>query len=538
MRNLSSKFLRMKRSAGVTYLARRCFGTRALGLDYGESPICGLAHYRTNSTIYYSARTNYFTCNNRSFSSVATLGKDSFISKSDTESIPFILADIGEGIAEVELLQWFVSPGDHVSQFDRICEVQSDKATVEITSRYDGTVEALSGKAGDMLKVGSPLLHISVVSTGENANDEISDHSMKALTTLHNVDDEQDKLQIPSVASKFTIKGDGEDKSDDKLETESGKVLATPAVRRLGMQYKLDLSTIMGTGPKGRVLKADVLKLLRDSGRYKGDNLAPESSPQQQPHSEKGVLPGSMAPTESVVNAPSGQDITVPIRGYHRLMVKSMTAALKIPHMVYSDEINMNALRACREELKPLAESHGIKLSYLPFCLKAASLAMAEYPAINSSLDAESFIATYHGNHNIGVAMDTARGLAVPVVKACQDLSILEIAKELNRLHHAASEGSLSESDISGATFSLSNIGAMGGTYMSPIVTPPQVAIGAMGKIQRLPRFVGDRVEEAFIMNISWGGDHRAIDGATMARFSNQWKAYMESPASMIFSLK
>ena len=318
------------------------------------------------------------------------------------------------------------------------------------------------------------------------------------------------------------------------------------------MDYDLDLGNMVGTGPKGRILKADVMKLLKDSGLL--DEQVKSDAKQPAP---------SQVSQEAVV-----EDTIVEIKGYNRLMVKSMTASLQIPHMCYSDEINMNAILQCRQELKPLAESHGIKLSLLPFAIKAASLAMKEYPVVNSTLNVEEYKLTYRANHNVGVAMDTPRGLAVPVVKDCQNLSVMDIALELERLkklvrnvmcrsvaclavtvdfgsrvittHSKASEGALAESDITDATFTLSNIGAIGGTYMSPIVTSPQVAIGAMGRIQRLPRFVDDsfNVEETHIMQISWGGDHRVIDGATMARFSNQWKEYMESPMSMVFAMK
>mmetsp|Transcript_2071 Transcript_2071/g.3846 ORF Transcript_2071/g.3846 Transcript_2071/m.3846 type:complete len:178 (+) Transcript_2071:1-534(+) len=177
----------------------------------------------------------------------------------------------------------------------------------------------------------------------------------------------------------------------------------------------------------------------------------------------------------------------------------------------------------------------------MPFFVKAASLALTKYPVLNSTIDVEEMKLTYHAGHDVGVAVDTERGLAVPVVRGCEKKSVLEIAVELGRLYSLAAEGNLSEADITKPTFTLSNIGAIGGTYMSPVVLPPQVAIGAMGKIQRLPRFINDhsdQVEAARIMPISWGGDHRAVDGATMARFSNLWKSYVENPSLMMFAMR
>lgn len=366
-----------------------------------------------------------------------------------TKIIPFLLADIGEGIAEVELLQWFVEPGDRVAQFDRVCEVQSDKATVEITSRFDGVVDSLNGQVGDMISVGSPLLHVAVEDDG-SAPATVAGGSSDAAAasasppasvapTLNNIDDTEDRLHIPQVASSFPDYGHGDETTTDgqkRAEPAKGKALATPAVRKLGMEHGIDLSIIMGTGPKGRVLKADILKIIKArEGPVAVNQLSSTSS------TARTSMPSSSAmksPSSQVEIIP-GEDTIVPIRGYNRLMVKSMTESLQVPQMVYSDEVDMTALKAVREDLKPIAAAQSVKLSYLPFLIKAASLSITDYPVLNSSINAEDFTLTYHGDHSIGVAMDTPRGLAVPVVKHCQALSILDIAKELSRLQEAVS---------------------------------------------------------------------------------------------------
>lgn len=432
--------------------------------------------------------------------------------------IPFILADIGEGISEVELLQWYVEKGDRIAQFDRVCEVQSDKATVEISSRYDGVVQSLNGKVGEIMRVGSPLLHIAVADSEASSDETQGGDRFHSDNVLHSINDQQDQLHIPNKKIEFKDVSVSENSHSPPVK----KVLTTPAVRKLGMENKIDLSSISGSGPHGRILKGDVLQLLHANA-----NLTVN----------EGIE--SLASTERVnPTILSDEDETVPIRGYNRLMCKTMTASLQIPHMCYADEINMNAVLKCRRDLNPIAEANGVKLSLLAFVIKAASLAMKEYRVINSSLDADQYTLTYKANHNIGIAMDTPRGLVVPVIKGCQNLSIFDIAREIERLKQCALNFQLTEEDITGGTFTISNIGAIGGTYMSPIVSSPQVAIGAMGKIQRLPRFVGEKVEEVNIMQISWGGDHRVIDGATMARFSNRWKQYLESPITMLMSMK
>jgi len=453
----------------------------------------------------------------------------------NTNSTPFLLADIGEGINEVELLQWFVSPGDTVVQFDRICEVQSDKAAVEITSRFDGVVESLCGNVGDMMFVGKPLLYITTaggdgVGTAASVEAEAQDVPM---TSLNNVHSEEDRLNIAS--AEDTNYSNSYEGKDESITAQQTKVLTSPSVRKLGKENNIDLRTIIGTGPKGRVLKSDVLKVIdMNSGVTVAKSTTPSSSAMESSNNN---------PHKSFVSSPTNEEDTViPIRGYNRLMVKSMTSSLEVPHMVYADEINVNALTEVRDSLRPLAKDMGVpKLTYLPFFIKAASLAMTKHPVLNSTIDVEEMTLTYHKEHRIGVAVDTDRGLAVPVLSSCQERSVLEIAEELNRLYSLAMEGNLAEDDITNPTFTLSNIGAIGGTYMQPVVLPPQVAIGALGKIQRLPRFVSDDsdiVEAARIMPVSWGGDHRAVDGATMARFSNLWKSYCENPSSMMFAMR
>uniref|UniRef100_A0A7S1Y2A0 2-oxoacid dehydrogenase acyltransferase catalytic domain-containing protein n=1 Tax=Grammatophora oceanica TaxID=210454 RepID=A0A7S1Y2A0_9STRA len=229
-------------------------------------------------------------------------------------------------------------------------------------------------------------------------------------------------------------------------------------------------------------------------------------------------------------------------------MIKTMTESLQIPHMGYGDEVNMNALMECRRQVATNKEQ---RLSVLVYCIKATSLALLDYPQLNSTLCTDTMTLKQSSSHHIGIAMDTPRGLAVPIVRHVESLSLLEISTELNRLKELAKDGALSEQDVgagassSSATFTLSNIGAVGGgTYMSPVVAPPQVGIGAMGKVRRLPRFVDNdeddslEVEAAHMMNISWAADHRAVDGATLARFSNTWKAYLESPTSMMMKMK
>eukprot|EP00644_Phytophthora_capsici_P010393 jgi/Phyca11/548717/estExt2_Genewise1Plus.C_PHYCAscaffold_300023 len=367
--------------------------------------------------------------------------------------IPFKLADIGEGIAEVEVLQWFVKSGDEVKQFQNVCEVQSDKATVEITSRYDGVVTKVHYEVGEMAKVGSTLIDIDVdeaTAATVQVPTPVSQEPVAVSTPV-----QETPVAPTPVLSRIPF-------APRTVEKEE-KILTSPSVRRLAMEHSIDLHDVEGTGPQGRILKGDLLEYIR------------------------------------------------------KMMVKSMNAALNIPHFGYADE------------------ARGVKLSFMPFIIKAASLALKHYPMLNATVNDTETELTLVAAHNISLAMDTPTGLIVPNVKNVQAKSIMEIAEDLNRLQQLAVAGKLTPADLTGGTFSISNIGSIGGTYMSPVLMVPQVAIGAIGRIQKLPRYDADgNVQPVRLMNVSWSGDHRVIDGATMARFSNQWKTYLESPVSML----
>jgi len=424
------------------------------------------------------------------------------------EIVQFNLSDIGEGIKEVTVKEWFVKPGDTVAQFDNICEVQSDKASVTITSKYDGVVTKLYYEVDDIAQTGDPLVDVEIAGSGAES---------EPVATMIT----EEEVEAPKVRNV--------------------KVLATPAVRRIAMEYAVDLGDITGSGKEGRVLKEDILAYVAS----KSPVPPPPHTPPVRPVATPAAAP---APTRAPAPAPPpvrpapvflGEDRTEPTSFMVKAMTKSMSEALKIPHFGYKDEIDMSQLVELRKNLKDACLARGIKLSYMPFIIKACSMALLHFPILNSSLNTQAETITYKASHNIGLAMDTPMGLLVPNIKGVQQLSVFEIAIELSRLHSLGLSGKLSTQDLSGGTFSLSNIGSIGGTYAKPVILPPEVAIGALGKICTVPRYTpsGD-LRPAQVMNVSWSADHRCIDGATMARFSNIWKDYLESPASMLLDMK
>jgi 2-oxoisovalerate dehydrogenase E2 component (dihydrolipoyl transacylase) len=299
------------------------------------------------------------------------------------------------------------------------------------------------------------------------------------------------------------------------VRKERHQILTTPAVRRLARENNVDLAIVPGTGKDGRILKEDMLAFI--------------------------ASPPAAAPTSAAAAAAAARvgEWREPVRGVLRTMIKTMTAAAQVPHLGYCDEIQMDNLMALRARLKPVAEKRGVALSFLPFMLKAASLALHEYPLLNARLSPDGTELIHRGAHNIGFALASAEGLLVPNVKNVDQLSVFEIATELARIIEAGRTGRLPASDMTGGSLTLSNIGTVGGTYTSPVLLLPEVVIGAFGKTQRLPRFdANDNVVPVNIMNVSWSADHRIVDGMTIASYSNVFKGLLEDPATMILDLK
>ncbi|KHJ47422.1 pyruvate dehydrogenase complex family protein [Trichuris suis] len=269
----------------------------------------------------------------------------------------------------------------------------------------------------------------------------------------------------------------------------------------------IDLQQVIGSGPNGRVTKKDVLN-----------------------HIEK-LKHASMDISETF-NPVAADYKVVPIRGYARTMLKNMTVASSIPHFTFSDEVNMNGLVALKESLKQVQSANGAKITYMPFFVKALSLALHKYPIMNAQFDEKRSSIVHQFVHNVCFAVDTPNGLVAPAIKSCERKSVLEIASEMFTLRKKAVEGTLSHEELTGGTITLSNIGTIGGTYASPVLLPPQVTIGAIGRIQLLPRYDEERrLQPTFILCVSWSADHRVLDGAIVAKFSNIWKEYVETPS-------
>ncbi|XP_039135575.1 lipoamide acyltransferase component of branched-chain alpha-keto acid dehydrogenase complex, mitochondrial [Dioscorea cayenensis subsp. rotundata] len=419
------------------------------------------------------------------------------------------LAQTGEGIAECELLKWFVQEGEEVEEFQRLCEVQSDKATIEITSRFKGKIIQIVFTPGDIVKVGETLLKILV----EEDQASLASECLDGGTTLNS------ETSVP------------EEKGSLFHEASVDRVLSTPAVRNLAKQHGVDINVISGTGKDGRVLKEDVLKYATNQGI--GITTLSHGNAE-----EEVLLTGHKLPVDAL-HIKDYEDKIMPLRGFNRAMVKSMTLAAKVPHFYYLEELNCDALVELKAAFQNDNSDPNVKHTFLPFLIKSLSMALSKYPILNSSFIEESNEVVLKGSHNIGVAMATDYGLVVPNIKRTQSLSVMEITKELSRLHQMASNNKLTSEDISDGTITLSNIGSIGGKFGSPLLNLPEVAIIAIGRIQKLPRFaVDETVYPASITNVTIGADHRIVDGATVAKFCNEWKRLVENPELLLLHLK
>ena len=453
---------------------------------------------------------------------------------------PFLLADIGEGrlqyftglrnafltfksgIRECEIIQWFVEPEARVEEWDKLCEVQSDKASVEITSRFAGVIKKLHYEAGEMAKVGKPLVDIDI-------QGEIKQEDLAALTESRAGDEfpAEEKETAPTPSRELA--SNSSPSVSESATPSKGKhaTLATPAVRHLTKELDVNIEDVNGTGRDGRVLKEDVYQFAKQRDSVPASGKQALSSP-------------------ATDSGPQKEMITQLSNTQHH-MFKTMTKSLTIPHFLYADEIDFSGLSELRARLNqglsksPVGEIS--KLSYLPFIIKAVSMSLHRYPALNARVDIDRNsskpVLVLRSQHNIGVAMDTPSGLLVPVIKNVSSLNVLSIALELNRLQSLASTGKLSSQDLSGGTITVSNIGNIGGTYVSPIIVEKEVAILGIGKMRTVPAFdkAGKLVEKQ-ICNFSWSADHRVIDGATMARAAEVVRGFVEDPDSMVMHLR
>ncbi|KAJ0420128.1 2-oxoacid dehydrogenases acyltransferase-domain-containing protein [Aspergillus carlsbadensis] len=418
-----------------------------------------------------------------------------------------VLKDVGEGITEVQIIQWYVEEGARVEEWKPLCQYQSDKAVDDITSRYEGVVKKLHFQADDTVPTGRALCDIEVDDTKYPDEHPPVVSSTEPPPPVPTPTDPQVASQpsIPVSTSPVI-----------PLENIAPKsryaTLATPAVRGLLKSLNVNIEDIQGSGKSGRVLKEDVQRF-----------AAARSSP----------------PT--VIVTPQRGDTAVNLTPIQSQMFKRMTRSLSIPHFGYADELTINNITTLRKRLATDTKDPR-KITFLSFVVKAVSLALNDYPILNAKLDTSNSDKPQlimRPRHNIGIAMDTPQGLIVPNIKDVGSRSLQEISQEITRLSTLGKEGKLTPADLSGGTVTVSNIGSIGGTYVSPVIVTNELAILGIGRARTVPAFDdAGQVTKNEVVNFSWSADHRVVDGATMARMASLVKELIESPERMLLTLR
>ncbi|HEY5282728.1 MAG TPA: dihydrolipoamide acetyltransferase family protein [Polyangia bacterium] len=383
----------------------------------------------------------------------------------------FKLPDIGEGMAEGEIVRWLVKEGETLKQDQPMVEVMTDKATVEIATPHAGRVLERRFKEGERCPVGQVLIVIEV----------------QAEATPVSIG----KTPGPTA------------------ETTGGSVLATPATRRLAREMGVDLAQVKGSGPGGQITIADI----RAAKVGSGDDEAFDNQP----------TPG--------ISAASGGDVRIPFRGVRRMIAEHMVLTQRqVAQFTYVEEIDCTELVELRDKAERRMAGHGIKLTYLTFFVKAAVEALRKHPQLNATLDEPAGEIVQRREYHIGIAAQTPEGLMVPVIRNADRRSLLDLAREIDRLGVAAKNGRVSPRDLGGSTFTITSLGSLGGIVATPIVNYPEVAILAIHKIAKRPVVVDDKIVIRDMMNLSLSVDHRLVDGYDAATFVAEMKASLETP--------
>lgn len=441
----------------------------------------------------------------------------------------FKFADIGEGIHEGKLLKWMFEEGDKVKDGDTLFLVETDKVNAEIPSPVDGVVSKLLAEEGDTIHVGDVVIEID--DGGENENTKEDKKEEKETTKTETVDEGKD---MAGVVGALEVGEDVIDSSDEKDQKEDSnskkKILATPVARKLAKDLGIDINTLTGSGANGRVMKDDIYKASdKEKSNKKEDNIKDTKK-----ESDNKSYKSNIDIPEIKID---GEVERVKVSKMRKTIAENMILSKSvIPHATSMDDFDVTELVKLRKEQKMIAEKQDIKLTYMPFVIKAVTLALKEYPVLNASYDMENEEIVYKKYYNIGIAVDTPEGLMVPVVKDADKKGILEISKEMNDLIEKSQDRKISLDDLRGGTFSITNYGAVGSSYGVPVIKYPEAAIIGIGRITKKPVVIDGEIVIRDLVPISLSIDHRIVDGADAGRFLNKVKEFLQDPMLLLLS--
>jgi 2-oxoisovalerate dehydrogenase E2 component (dihydrolipoyl transacylase) len=425
------------------------------------------------------------------------------------------IPDIGEGIAEVELVAWHVKPGDTVVEDQALADVMTDKATVEVPSHVNGTVVALGGEVGQLMAVGSELIRIEVEGAApaeKPSHAAVSNASSQAAASSSAAAATPARSSTASTAVSATA-ARAPAPHRPWAGTHSDKPVASPSVRRRAWELGVDLAKVPATGTAGRIMQSDLTAFVQKTGAVA---VAQPAAAAAAPLVRTGVQ--------------RDDEEKVPVIGLRRKIAQKMQEAKRrIPHFTYVEEVDVTELEALRARLN--AKGQGPRLTVLPFLMRAVVTALRDFPQINAHFDDEAGVLTRFGAVHLGIATQTAAGLLVPVVRQAQALDLWGSAKELSRVAEAARSGKATRAELSGSTITITSLGALGGIVSTPIINHPEVAIVGVNRIVTRPMMSGAAVVPRQLMNLSSSFDHRVVDGQQAAEFIQALRALLECPA-------
>jgi pyruvate dehydrogenase E2 component (dihydrolipoamide acetyltransferase) len=423
----------------------------------------------------------------------------------------FKFPDIGEGLEEGKIIEWYVDKGSTIESGDPIVKMETDKVVTDIPSPKSGVIAMRYGAIGDTVKVGSALVEIDIEGVDAEAAQEEAKSEPKAASK-ESVDEEG----FGGVVGTIEVAGDGaylpageEGISAKEPPKARKKALATPVARAMAKDLGIDINQVQGTGPAGRVTKKDV------QSYHPAGQQQPSARPTQEGSSERVRFE--------------------PLSQIRKTIAKNMLRSKQnTAHMSIMDEVEISELVNARARLNELLAEKGVKLTYLPFVIKAIALALKHHPVLNAELDMDKERIIYKNYINLGVAMDTEDGLVVPVIHAADTKSLTELASEIKSLADRARDRKLSLEDLKDGTFSITSYGSIGGYFAVPVIAYPQVAIFGIGKISQKPVIKDNQIVIGNVMPISMSVDHRIVDGAEVSRFVNEVLGYLKEPMQMM----
>jgi pyruvate dehydrogenase E2 component (dihydrolipoamide acetyltransferase) len=408
-------------------------------------------------------------------------------------SYEFRLPDIGEGLHEAEIIKWFVNVGDEVKADEDIVEVQTDKAVVQLSSPVGGKIVKLGANADEVIKVGDILVTI--------ADDENSPANQLEQSEPAN-------SRTPQPTQHVT-------------NSKKHRVIAAPTVRKLARELGIDITLVSPTGKGGKVTREDLYSYQSQS-----------STTEESSSNEASAVESYISSTETTEKAEIKRE---PIKGLRKKIYENMVKVKNIiPQCTAMDEVEVTKLVEVRSQLQGYSKDKQVKLTYLPFIVKATAYALKANPIFNTKVDEERFEIIYNNQINIGIATATPDGLVVPVIKNADQKSILDIAEEIEELSTKARSKKLKSDQLSGGTFTISNTGGKGGWFATPIINYPEVAILGIHSIKKKPVVINDEIAIGQMMGMSLTFDHRIIDGEPSGIFMTMIKEFLEHPERLL----